>query len=118
RLPQWRDVLPRAQAGRAQLFGQSRRDRPGAAPRRPARAPHRPRRGRRVMTDRAPRNTTLQKLLSRFHFGITLLAVALSGITILLAGITAMRGHADRNIELAAQLGAYGVEPALVFNDP
>jgi len=70
------------------------------------------------MTDRAPRNTTLQKLLSRFHFGITLLAVALSGITILLAGITAMRGHADRNIELAAQLGAYGVEPALVFNDP
>jgi len=70
------------------------------------------------MTDRAPRGTTLQKLISRFHFGITLLAVALSGITILLAGITAMRGHADRNIALAAQLGAYGVEPALVFNDP
>lgn len=70
------------------------------------------------MTDRAPRRTTLQKLLSRFHFGITLFAVALSGITILLAGITAMRGYADRNIELAAQLGAYGVEPALVFNDP
>lgn len=61
--------------------------------------------------------TTLQKLLSRFHFGITLFAVALSGLTILLAGITAMRGYADRNIELAAQLGAYGVEPALVFND-
>jgi len=64
----------------------------------------------------APR-TTLQKLLSRFHFGITLFAVALSGLTILLAGITAMRGYADRNVELAAQLGAYGVEPALVFND-
>ena len=61
--------------------------------------------------------TTLQKLLSRFHFGITLFAVALSGLTILLSGITAMRGYADRNIELAAQLGAYGVEPALVFND-
>ncbi|HWV61069.1 MAG TPA: diguanylate cyclase [Sphingopyxis sp.] len=62
--------------------------------------------------------TTLQKLLSRFHFGITLFAVALSGLTILLAGVTALRGYADRNMELAAQLGAYGVEPALVFNDP
>ena len=58
--------------------------------------------------------TTLQKLLSRFHFGITLFAVALSGLTILLAGVTALRGYADRNMELAAQLGAYGVEPALV----
>jgi diguanylate cyclase (GGDEF)-like protein len=68
-------------------------------------------------SDRAPARTSLQKLLSRFHFGITLFAVALSGLTILLSGITAMRGYADRNIELAAQLGAYGVEPALVFND-
>lgn len=62
--------------------------------------------------------TTLQRLLSRFHFGITLFAVALSGVTILLAGVTALRSYADRNVELAAQLGAYGVEPALVFNDP
>ena len=77
------------------------------------------------MTSQAPppverigARTTLQKLLSRFHFGITLFAVALSGLTILLAGVTALRGYADRNMELAAQLGAYGVEPALVFNDP
>ena len=62
-------------------------------------------------------HTTLQKLLSRFHFGITLFAVALSGMTILLAGITTLRSYADRNIELAAKLGAYGAEPALVFND-
>lgn len=68
--------------------------------------------------DRIGARTTLQKLLSRFHFGITLFAVALSGLTILLAGVTALRGYADRNIELAAQLGAYGVEPALVFDDP
>ncbi len=68
--------------------------------------------------DRIGTRTTLQKLLSRFHFGITLFAVALSGLTILLAGVTALRGYADRNIELAAQLGAYGVEPALVFDDP
>ncbi|MGB6184019.1 MAG: diguanylate cyclase [Sphingopyxis granuli] len=66
----------------------------------------------------APTRTTLQKLLSRFHFGVTLFAVALSGLTILLAGVAALRGYADRNLELAAQLGAYGVEPALVFNDP
>lgn len=74
------------------------------------------------MTDpssqRTARRTTLQKLLSRFHFGITLFAVALSGVTILLAGVTALRSYADRNMELAAQLGAYGAEPALVFNDP
>lgn len=68
--------------------------------------------------ERIGSRTTLQKLLSRFHFGITLFAVALSGLTILLAGVTALRGYADRNMELAAQLGAYGVEPALVFNDP
>lgn len=67
--------------------------------------------------ERIGARTTLQKLLSRFHFGITLFAVALSGVTILLAGVTALRGYADRNMELAAQLGAYGVEPALVFND-
>ncbi len=69
-------------------------------------------------SERMGARTTLQKLLSRFHFGITLFAVALSGITILLAGVTALRGYADRNMELAAQLGAYGAEPALVFNDP
>ena len=68
--------------------------------------------------ERIGARTTLQKLLSRFHFGITLFAVALSGLTILFAGVTALRGYADRNMELAAQLGAYGVEPALVFNDP
>ena len=68
--------------------------------------------------ERIGARTTLQKLLSRFHFGITLFAVALSGLTILLAGVIALRGYADRNMELAAQLGAYGVEPALVFNDP
>jgi diguanylate cyclase (GGDEF)-like protein len=68
--------------------------------------------------ERIGARTTLQKLLSRFHFGITLFAVALSGLTILLAGVSALRGYADRNMELAAKLGAYGVEPALVFNDP
>lgn len=67
--------------------------------------------------ERMGARTTLQKLLSRFHFGITLFAVALSGLTILLAGVTALRSYADRNMELAAQLGAYGAEPALVFND-
>lgn len=70
------------------------------------------------MTERSVRHTTLQRLLSRFHFGITLFAVALSGITILFAGISALRSYADGNLELAAQLAAYGVEPALVFNDP
>lgn len=69
-------------------------------------------------SNRKPARTTLQKLLSRFHFGITLFAVALSGITILMAGITALRDHAGRTLDLAAKLGAYATEPALVFNDP
>jgi diguanylate cyclase len=61
---------------------------------------------------------SLRRLLGRFHFGITLVAVAISGLTVFLAGIAALRGYADRNLELASQLGAYSVEPALVFNDP
>ena len=69
-------------------------------------------------TDRPVAHTTLQKLLSRFHFGITLFAVALSGVAILLAGITTLRSYADRNMDLATRVGAYGAEPALVFNDP
>ena len=32
------------------------------------------------MTDRSAPRTTLQKLLSRFHFGVTLFAVALSAL--------------------------------------
>jgi diguanylate cyclase (GGDEF)-like protein len=68
------------------------------------------------MADRAA--TSLSRLLGRFHFGITLLAVAMSGLTVFLAGIAALRGYAESNLELASQLGAYSVEPALVFNDP
>lgn len=68
------------------------------------------------MTRAAPRS--LHGLLTRFHFGITLFAVALSGLTILFAGVTALRGYADRNLELVAHLGSYALEPALVFNDP
>src|SRR3546814_7056339 len=66
---------------------QPRRDRPRPAARRSPRPPDRARRRGCAMTERAVRHTTLQKLLSRFHFGVTLFAVALSGITILLAGI-------------------------------
>lgn len=70
------------------------------------------------MTRPPARPKSLHSLLSRFHFGITLFAVALSGLTVIFAGITALRGYADRNLELAAHVGAYAVEPALVFNDP
>src|SRR3546814_6405415 len=78
---------------------QPRRDRPRPAARRSPRPPDRARRRGCAMTERAVRHTTLQKLLSRFHFGVTLFAVALSGITILLAGISALRGYADGNLE-------------------
>jgi diguanylate cyclase len=61
---------------------------------------------------------TLHQLLGRFHFGVTLVAVALSGLTVFFAGVAALRGYTDRNLELASQLGAYSIEPALVFGDP
>src|SRR3546814_18369537 len=86
-VPLWGDVLPRPSGGRAQLFGQSRCDRARAASGRSARAPDR---AERIMSDRKPPRTTLQKLLSRFHFGVTLFAVALSGLAIMLAGVAAL----------------------------
>src|SRR5690606_22450747 len=102
----WRHVLPQQSRREPQLLGQSRFDRPRPVADRSARAAHRLRRGRRVMSgpdrprpaQRIGARTPLQKLLSRFHFGITLFAVALSGLTILLAGVTALRGYADRNM--------------------
>lgn len=60
---------------------------------------------------------TLRGLLARYHFGITLLAVALSWCAILFAGATALRSYAGQNLALAAQLASYGAEPGLVFND-
>lgn len=61
--------------------------------------------------------TTLHRLLSRYHFFITLLAVTLAWLTILFAGMTALRSYASQNLQLAAQLASYGAEPGLIFQD-
>lgn len=61
--------------------------------------------------------TTLHRLLSRYHFFITLLAVTLAWCTILFAGMTALRSYASQNLQLAAQLASYGAEPGLIFHD-
>lgn len=60
---------------------------------------------------------TLRGVLARYHFGITLFAVALSWCAILFAGATALRSYADQNLALVAQLASYGAEPGLVFQD-
>jgi diguanylate cyclase len=60
---------------------------------------------------------TLHAILARYHFGVTLLAVTLAWIAILLAGMTALKSYAHQNLDMAAQLASYGVEPGLVFND-
>lgn len=60
---------------------------------------------------------TLHGILARYHFGVTLLAVTLAWIAILLAGMTALKSYAHQNLDMAAQLASYGVEPGLVFND-
>lgn len=60
---------------------------------------------------------TLHGILARYHFGVTLLAVTLAWIAILLAGMAALKSYAHQNLDMAAQLASYGVEPGLVFND-
>ncbi len=56
-------------------------------------------------------------MLARFHFGITLLAVAIATLSVFFAGVAALRGYADANLQLGARLAAYAVEPALTFDD-
>lgn len=60
---------------------------------------------------------TLRSILAQYHFGVTLLAVALVWLAILLAAMTALRSYAHQNLDMAAQLASYGVEPGLVFDD-
>lgn len=66
----------------------------------------------------SPSRTNLRSILARYHFGITLLAVALVWLAILFASTTALKSYAHQNLDMAAQLATYGVEPGLVFDDP
>ncbi len=67
---------------------------------------------------KAHQPSSLRAILSRFHLRITLFAVAVAGLAVFFAGLAALRGYAQDNLALTAQLAAYSAEPAIMFNDP
>ncbi len=60
---------------------------------------------------------SLRDVVHRAHLGMALVAMALAGSLLLLAGLFALRAHIGRNLELTARSVAYTVEAALVFRD-
>ena len=59
----------------------------------------------------------LRGVVHRAHLGMALVAMALAGSLLLLAGLFALRAHIGSNLELTARSVAYTVEAALVFRD-
>ena len=60
---------------------------------------------------------SLRDVVHRAHLGMALVAMALAGSLLLLAGLFALRVHIGSNLELTARSVAYTVEAALVFRD-
>ena len=60
---------------------------------------------------------SMRQVLSRVHFRVTLVAVAIAGLTVMLTGFAALGIYARQNLELIAQTASYSVAPALVFDD-
>lgn len=65
----------------------------------------------------APGPLSLRGVVHRAHLGMALVAMALAGSLLLLAGLFALRAHIGSNLELTARSVAYTVEAALVFRD-
>ncbi|ROP99676.1 diguanylate cyclase (GGDEF)-like protein [Stella humosa] len=66
----------------------------------------------------APAGPTLQHLLGRTHFRLILLAIGMTGASIVLTGLAIIHAYAYHNLELIAQSAAYTAEAAVVFADP
>lgn len=60
---------------------------------------------------------TLRATVLRAHLSMALLAVALAGMLLVLAGLVALRFYVDSNLQLVARSLAYTVEAAVVFDD-
>ncbi|MBP8138285.1 MAG: diguanylate cyclase [Alicycliphilus sp.] len=65
----------------------------------------------------ASRPSSLRDLVRRAHLGPALMAMALAGALLLLAGLVALRVHLESNLQLMARSVGYTVEAALVFKD-
>lgn len=63
------------------------------------------------------RSSTLRGVVRRAHLGMALMAMALAGTLLLLAGLVALRAHLESNLQLMARSVAYTVEAAVVFKD-
>jgi diguanylate cyclase (GGDEF)-like protein len=61
--------------------------------------------------------STLREVVHRAHLGMALVAVALAGVMLLLAGLIALRVYMDNNLQLVARSLAYTVEAAVIFGD-
>ena len=60
---------------------------------------------------------TMRQMLAHAHRRLVLMAVLLSGLTLMLAGFLSIRDYSQRNLALVANTIAYEVEPAMVFGD-
>lgn len=63
------------------------------------------------------RSPSLATVLHRANMRIALIAMALVGVSIFLAGLIALRAYTIENLGLSARNIAYTVEAAVVFND-
>ena len=61
--------------------------------------------------------SSLRGVVRRAHLGMALVAMALAGSLLLLAGLVALRVHMASNLQLVARSVAYTVEAAVVFKD-
>ncbi|THF62314.1 diguanylate cyclase [Pseudothauera nasutitermitis] len=65
-----------------------------------------------------PRTPTgLANLLQRAHLRVTLLAIALVGVSLLVVALFSLRAYVSDNLQLAARMAAYNVEAPMVFGD-
>ncbi|PUA17108.1 diguanylate cyclase domain-containing protein [Glaciimonas sp. PCH181] len=69
-----------------------------------------------IITERDSR-PTLESVLRRAHLSVALIAVIMAGLTIMIAGLIAMRIYSEQNLILVARSMSYTVEAAVVFND-
>ena len=61
--------------------------------------------------------SSLRGVVRRAHLGMALMAMALAGSLLLLAGLVALRVNLESNLQLMARSVAYTVEAAVVFKD-
>lgn len=65
----------------------------------------------------APVRRSLEQVLRKAHLGVALIAVLMAGMTLVIAGLIAVRIYSEENLLLVARSVSYTVEAAVVFGD-